>query len=140
MRSIATPENKKILGSDNLKNLFINHTNHASSNWSPEQRTAAEIYGEIVDFPFPNIDAHFDENKISELVEENAKKIIEMNPAAVLCHGEYSYTYAMINYLKKNNVLVIAATSERVVEEIVTEDGATQRTSVFRFVRFRQYQ
>ena len=123
-----------------MKKLFINHTNHSSFNWSPEQRTAAEKYGEIIDFPFPNIDAHLDENRISELVEENAKKIIAMDPAAVLCHGEYSYTYAMINYLKKNNVIVLAATSERIVEEIVTDDGATQKISLFKFVKFRQYQ
>lgn len=123
-----------------MKKFFVNHTNHSSAQWSEAQRTAAENFGEIVDFPFPNIGADWDENKIAELVEVNAEKIIAINPAAVLCHGEYCYTYAMINYLRKNNIVVIAATTERIVKETVTEDGATQKISLFQFVRFRQYQ
>lgn len=123
-----------------LKKIFVNHTNHLSAKWSPEQIIAAEKYGEIVDFPFPNIDADWNENQISELVEVNGKKILAMNPAAVLCQGEFSYTYAMINYLKKNNIPVLAAASERVVEELITENGATQKLSLFKFVKFRQYQ
>ena len=123
-----------------MKKIFVNHTNHLSVQWSPEQIAAAEEYGEIADFPFPSIDANFDEAQISALVEVNGKKIIAMNPAAVLCQGEYSYTYAIINFLKKNKIVVIAAASERIVEERVTEDGATQKISLFKFVRFRQYQ
>ena len=123
-----------------MKKILVNHTNHLSAQWSPEQIAAAEEYGEIADFPFPNINANFDEVQIAELVEVNGKKIIAMNPAAVLCQGEYSYTYAMINFLRKNNVIVIAAASERIVEERVTEGGATQKISMFKFVRFRQYQ
>lgn len=122
-----------------LKKIFVNHTNHLSEKWSPEQIDAAEKFGEIVDFPFPNIDADADENQIAELVEVNGKKILAMNPAAVLCQGEFSYTFAMINFLQKNNLLVLAAASERAVEEIITEDGSTQRISLFKFVRFRQY-
>lgn len=120
--------------------MFVNHTNHLSEKWSDEQRKAAEKYGEIVDFPFPNIGADWDENQVAELVEVNAKKIIALNPAAVLCQGEYSYTYAMINYLRKNNILVLAATSERMVEEIVADDGTTQKILLFKFIRFRQFQ
>ena len=121
------------------KKIFVNHTNHSSRKWSPEQIAAAEKYGEVVDFPFPNIDAGADENQVAEIVEVNGKKILTLNPAVVLCQGEYSYTYAMINYLKKNDVPVIAAASERVVEEVTTADGAAQKLSLFKFVRFRRY-
>ena len=122
-----------------LKKIFVNHTNHLRKKWSPEQIIAAEKFGEIVDFPFPNIDANWNEQQISEFVEVNGKKILALNPVAVLCQGEYSYTYAMINYLKGNNILVLAASSARIVEEIITEDGATQKVSLFKFVKFRQY-
>ena len=122
-----------------MKKIFINHTNHASTQWSQEQRTAAKKYGEIIDLSFPNISADWNEEKISQFVEINAKKIIEMNPAAVLCQGEYNYTYAMINYLKQNNIVVLAAASERVVDEKVQLDGTTQKISSFKFVQFRQY-
>lgn len=123
-----------------MKNTFINHTNHTSVQWSLEQRTTAEKYGEIIDLPFPNVGADWNEEKISQFVEINAKKIIEMNPAAVLCQGEYNYTYSMINYLKRNNIVVLAAASERVVDEKVQLDGTTQKVSSFKFVQFRQYE
>ena len=123
-----------------MKNTFINHTNHTSVQWSLEQRTTAEKYGKIVDVSFPNIGADWNEEKISQFVEINAKKIIEMNPAAVLCQGEYNYTYSMINYLKRNNIVVLAAASERVVDEKVQLDGTTQKVSSFKFVQFRQYE
>ena len=122
-----------------MKKTFINHTNHSSAQWSQEQRIAAEKYGEIVNLSFPNIGADWNEEKISQFVEINAKKIIEMNPAAVLCQGEYNYTYSMINYLKRNNIVVLAAASERVVDEKVQPDGTTQKVSSFKFVQFRQY-
>ena len=122
-----------------MKKIFVNHTNHASDKWSPEQISAAEKYGEITDFPFPNIGADWNETQIAELVEVNGRKILAMNPAAVLCQGEFSYTYAMINYLKGNNIIVITAASERAVDEVIIEDGSTQRISLFKFVRFRQY-
>ena len=122
-----------------MKKTFINHTNHSSVQWSREQRVAAEKYGEIVDLPFPNVGADWNEEKISQFVEINAKKIIEMNPAAVLCQGEYNYTYSMINYLKRNNIVVLAAASERIVDEKVQLDGTTQKVSSFKFVQFRQY-
>ena len=123
-----------------MKKTFINHTNHTSVQWSLEQRTTAEIYGEIIDLPFPNVGADWNEEKISQFVALNAKKIIEMNPAAVLCQGEYNYTYSMINYLKQNDIVVLAAASERVVDESVAADGTTQRISSFKFVQFRQYE
>ena len=123
-----------------MKKIFINHTNHLSANWVPEQRITAEKYGEILDLPFPSISADWNEEQILQFVEKNAKKIIEMNPVAVLCQGEYNYTYSMINYLKRNNIVVLAAASERIVDEKVQPDGTTQKMSSFKFVQFRQYQ
>ena len=119
---------------------FINHTNHPSTQWSKDQKEMAEKYGKIIDFPFQSVGADWNKNKISQFAEINAKKIIEMNPAAVLCQGEYNYTYAMINYLKQNDIVVLAAASERVVDEKVQPDGTTQKMSSFKFVQFRQYQ
>lgn len=37
--------------------MFINHTNHKSTDWSTEQIAATRAYGAIVDMPFPNIGA-----------------------------------------------------------------------------------
>ena len=39
--------------------MFINLTNHSSTNWSKKQRKAAEVYGQIIDMPFPVIQPTF---------------------------------------------------------------------------------
>ena len=68
--------------------IFLNHTNHPSSKWSVEQISAAKIFGEIVDVPFPNIPPQLDENEVKEIVAENLQEILNFSPAVVLCQGE----------------------------------------------------
>lgn len=119
--------------------IFVNHTNHPSEQWGAAQRAAAEKFGEIVDIPFPAVAPNADEVEVLEMVNTNLREILKMKPAAVLCQGEFNYTFAMVEALKKSGVVVLAATSERVVEEIVDADGSAKKVSIFRFVRFRRY-
>ena len=118
---------------------FINHTNHPSQLWNEEQRKAAESEGEIIDYPFPAIDPYADKEEIIALAAHVADDISHKFPAVVLCQGEFNYTYAMVSELKKRNITVVAAASERIVTEASTPDGETQKVSLFRFVRFREY-
>ena len=122
-----------------MKKIFLNHTNHPSDKWSKEQIAAAEKFGEITDLPFPSIPPEFDKDEVDEKVDENLKKILELEPAAVLCQGEFNYTFAMVSRLKKNKIPVFAATSERMVSSVIQEDGSSRTVSTFRFVRFRDY-
>ena len=122
-----------------MNKIFVNHTNHAASNWSAEQRAAAETFGEIVDVPFPEIPPQADESAVAELAAENLREILKLRPAAVLCQGEFNYTFALVTALKEKNIPVLAATSERISSEIVQPDGSSKKVSVFRFVRFRRY-
>ena len=119
--------------------IFLNHTNHPSSKWGIEQISAAKILGDIVDFPFPNIPPQADEIEIKKFVEENLREILNFSPAFVLCQGEFNYTFEMVTELKKNNISVVAATSERTVSTVIEEDGSSRSISTFRFVRFRSY-
>ena len=119
--------------------IFLNHTNHPSDKWNSEQVSAAKIFGEIVDLPFPNIPPQFDSDDIKKIVAENLQEILKISPAAVLCQGEFNYTFEMVTELKKNNIPVFAATSERIVSTLTDEDGSIKRISTFRFVRFRNY-
>ena len=121
-----------------MQSFFINHTNHPSDTWLPQERAAAECIGPISDVPFPDVDAAWDEEKIVELALEMGKKIVSMNPAAVLCQGEFTYCFALISYLKAHGVRVVSACSKRVVKEW-EEEGVTRKQSEFVFVRFRQY-
>lgn len=119
-------------------NIFINHTNHPSARWGAEQLEAAREYGEVQDFPFPAIDPQLSEQEVYEMALANSEKIISQQPVAVLCQGEFSYTFIMVHLLKKHNITVLTACSERVVVE-KNENGNTKRESHFRFVRFRKY-
>ena len=42
------------------RKMLINISNHSSDKWSMKQHLMAEKYGEIVDFPFPEIDPYKD--------------------------------------------------------------------------------
>lgn len=119
--------------------MFVNHTNHPSSKWSEAQRAAAESFGSIIDLPFPSIDPSLDRDEVISTVEAQLIKIESLAPKAVLCQGEYTYTFAMVERLKRLGIPTPAACSERVVEEVIAPDGSTQRVSTFRFVRFREY-
>lgn len=122
-----------------MRKIFINHTNHPSARWSSEQISAARAYGDIVDVPFPVISPNATAEDVSELVQNNLKKLLELEPVAVLCQGEYSYTFAMVESLKNLGVKVLAATTERVTAEEILADGSTRHVSTFRFVQFREY-
>jgi hypothetical protein len=120
--------------------VFINHTHHNSQNWSPAQLQAAEDYGTVVDIPSPDIEASWDEQQVVALAEEYAEKIVALHPAGVLCQGEFTYTYAVVQRLQKAGIPVMAACSKRQVEEITDKEGNTKRMSLFQFIRFRRYE
>lgn len=122
-----------------MKKIFVNHTNHPSRRWSAEQRTAAQVYGEVKDIPFPAVDAEATPAEVVAQVEENLEKILVLKPAAVLCQGEFNYTFAMVERLKSFGITALAATSARVVEEEILPDGSARQVSTFRFVQFREY-
>ena len=122
-----------------MSKAFVNHTNHPSEQWSAAQRSAAEIYGAIIDVPFPSVLPTADSDDVHALVQSQLSKILALEPAAVLCQGEFNYTFDMVERLKRLGIPTMAACSERVVEEMIDADGSTRRNSTFRFVRFRDY-
>lgn len=119
--------------------IFINHTNHPSVNWPEAERRAAQRFGEIVDVLFPEIAAEASEDEVERLAVAGVEQILAQQPAAVLCQGEFTYTYAVVRRLQAQNIPVLAACSERIVEEKLEADGSTRRVSRFYFVRFRAY-
>ena len=118
---------------------FINYTNHPSANWSEAQRQAAQIYGEIMDMDFPEIEPQWDEEQVASLACQQAEEIIALKPAAGLVQGEFTFSYALISLLQQAGIRVLAACSQRCTESVINEKQETIRRSVFKFVRFRQY-
>lgn len=116
--------------------VIINLTNHPSVNWSDTQIQAADIYGEIIDMPFPIIDPKMSATEVNELAEEYVDKIQETYGISATVHimGEMTFTYAVVSRLKALGIKCLASTTERIVTE---QDG--KKISEFRFVQFREY-
>lgn len=119
--------------------MLLNCSNHVSKNWNPEQLKAASQWGEIVDYPFPTVPATADEADINRLAENIVENIKVMEPVVVMCQGEFTLSYMIITKLLQSGIKVIAACSERKVEESVLADGNTEKRVIFQFIRFREY-
>ena len=122
-----------------MKETFINLSNHPSDKWDEKQMEAAKQYGEVMDIPFPSIPAQADENEVVRLAEQYLNRINDYPCAAVMIQGEFTFTYHLVKLLEKTGIPVLAACSERRVEEIVNPDGSVSKKVDFHFVRFRTY-
>ena len=67
--------------------MFVNFTNHPSGSWSAAQRRAAQVYGEILDLPFPDVPPTLSAAEVAALADEWAARILALRPACVLCQG-----------------------------------------------------
>ena len=117
---------------------FINFTNNPSPDWEEKQTEAARQYGEIVDIPFPNIDAQASVNDIKALADEYRARILSMGkPDDLVVHiqGEQTFCYALIRELQSEGVRCLASCTERIVHT----NGAGEKVSIFRFAGFRDY-
>ena len=119
--------------------MFINCSNHSSKNWSEKQLLEARKWGEILDYPFPNVNAEWNEKKIEEIAKEVVNELSKKNPLAVMCQGEFSLTFQIVEQLKKLNIPVFSACSERKVIEYQDENQNTRKITEFSFVKFREY-
>lgn len=120
--------------------MLINLTNHPSSRWSDKQKAAAEVYGEIVDMPFPVIDEAGDEKYIATLADEYLNKIVNLSDTqSVVVHlmGEQTFSYALIKRLRERGITCVASTTKRIVKE---EVPGKKSEVIFQFERFRAYE
>ena len=119
---------------------FINFSNHPSKNekgepvWNERQIKAAEKYGPILDIPFPPVPGAASDGTIKKMARESVALILGKNPAAVMCQGEFTLSYAVIKGLLEEGVTVLAACAERNTYE---QDG--KQITEFEFVKFRKY-
>lgn len=119
--------------------MFVNFTNHPSENWDQNQLDASMAYGEIVDVPFPNVDVTYNEDEVRVLAENAVAEIMALNPTCVLCQGEFNLAYLVISILIEKGIPVVAACTERVVEEH-REGGIYKKVSQFKFVKYRRFE
>lgn len=120
--------------------MFVNCTNHPYSIWGDAQRSAAEVYGEVVDLPFPNVDPTLGPDHIRRLVDDYAQRVEAMHAKAVLVAGEFTFTFMLVDKLLVDGENVVCACSSRTTQEVRRPDGSNEKTSVFVFEQFRPYE
>jgi hypothetical protein len=126
--------------------MFINISNHPSTKWSPEQIAAAEeLGGEIVDLGFPQVDPEEDEMYMGIITRDWYKKVLEtlgigpLDPipknTTIHLMGESGFCAALGMGMAKIGCVVVHSTTKR---DVVENPETGEKTSVFRFVRFRR--
>ena len=114
---------------------FVNFSNNPSDTWDQTQRAEAEKKGPIVDIAFPVVPGNANERTIKNMAKDCVAEILAQNPAAVMCQGEFTLSFAVIELLRKEGIPVLAACSER---NAIMQDG--KRITQFEFKRFRKYE
>ena len=118
---------------------FVNFSNHPSSRWTDDQIKAAKIYGDIIDVSFPLLEANISEEDIIKIGDECVEQIIKNNPTTVMCQGEFTLTFYVVNKLIEKGTTCVAACTKRVAKEIILDDGTVRKESYFVFEGFRKY-
>lgn len=123
--------------------MFVNCSNHPSNRWAEDQISAAKwAGGDIVDIPFPPVNPRATHDEVAATAKDIAGRILSLNPNYVMVQGEMTLTYEIVRRLREFRPVdlhVVAATSERDIREELMADGTTRRSSVFKFVQWREY-
>ena len=119
--------------------MLINFSNHPYEMWAQPQREAAKCYGEVVDFPFPQVDSAWSVEEIRRRVDDIADRIEALEPDAVLAAGEFTLLFMLVDRLLGDGVKVICTCSKRIAAAEMKPDGTVEKTSVFSFEKFRDY-
>ncbi|MBQ9253958.1 MAG: CRISPR-associated protein [Bacteroidales bacterium] len=116
---------------------LINLSNHPCNLWTQEQREAGESFGEIIDYPFPNVSPDSNEEEISLMAEKIVENIINKYSSVVIhLMGEFTLCYSLIKRFQQRNITCIASCTERNVKE----NANGEKIVKFEFKRFRKYE
>ncbi|MEM2615657.1 MAG: hypothetical protein QXO44_02810 [Thermoplasmatales archaeon] len=115
-------------------------SNHPPDRWSEEQKKGWDSIDYI---PFPDVPAEAD---YLDVAMHYAKPIIEAiwnwlskNPDGKVCvQGEYTVCSIVFSFVPF--YVFTFPTTKRVVQEIQKEDGTVEKVSVFKFVKWRQFE
>lgn len=122
-----------------LSPIFINLSNHLSTEWEDNQLAAAKEYGEIVDVPFPHVPPTASSEQLDAAAKEITDKIskkYKSHKITVHVMGEMGLTYRIIRRFTDMCIPCVCSTTER----IKTELGDGKHLSEFHFIAFRDYE
>ena len=121
--------------------MLLNLSNHPSEKWSQHQLVAAEIYGPIIDLPFPAVNPAAEPVEIDKLAEKFRRQIGSLLKAdssgikAVHVMGELTFCFALVQKLKADGIVCLASTTLRQTTSLTDNSKISQ----FEFARFREY-
>lgn len=119
--------------------VFINLSNHPSSQWSAEQLNAARKLGEVMDIPFPQIDPQAPAEEIQRQASSLFSYISALENPVVMVQGEFTFTYQLVRLLQQAGIRAVVSCSQRISREYVNEKGETVKEAAFRFEGFRDF-
>ena len=56
-----------------------------------------------------------------------------------MCQGEFTLAFDIVKSLRKREIKVVASCSDRVVKEHLNEDGSVEKSVIYDFAGFREY-
>lgn len=115
--------------------IFVNCSNTHTNKWPSDRLEAAEKLidgGEIINIGCPILPPSATKEEIHEKADAVALKIMSYEPQIVMCQGELTVCFRIVEKLKEKGIKVVALCNERVVSENGTITG-------FKFVQFREY-
>lgn len=122
---------------------FVNLSNHPIASWPPGQLDAAraEGLGEPCDWPggMPDVAADSDTETVVRLARTLVAEVIASGARAAFVATDYALTYALVSELQRAGVRCFSAATRRESLEHRASDGSVEKTSIFRFVRWREY-
>lgn len=122
---------------------FMNLSNHALDTWLPAQIEAAKALGagEPVELEggLGLVDPAADSDAVAAMAANLAEKAVAQGAAAALVSTEYTLTTALVAALQRRGVRCYAATTRREAKIVQHEDGTIEKTSMFRFVQWREF-
>ena len=121
------------------RSLFINLSNHPSSQWGENQLAEAKKLGEIVDMVFPVVNPCATTMELDEMAQklvDDIRKLAGENNITVHVMGEMSLTYKVVQKLISWGIRCVCSTTQR----IVTEDADGRKVTEFHFEQFRDYE
>ena len=121
------------------RSLFINLSNHPSSQWGENQLAEAKKLGEIVDMEFPVVNpcaATIELDEMAQKLVDDIRKLAGENNITVHVMGEMSLTYKVVQRLISWGIRCVCSTTQR----IVTENADGRKVTEFHFEQFRDYE
>jgi CRISPR-associated protein Csx16 len=134
-RLVEQFQDAKAAPARSCQQIFVNISNHPSSDWDEGQRAAAlALAPTIVDVPFPAVPPDATSKDIGKLCEACLASV-PAGASHAMVQGEFTLAYALVRALQRQGTVCFAATTERDID--AADDGAVMHR--FRFIRFREY-